>query len=126
MLLCRLGPIDPEVGLWTLPGGGLAFGESPRDAVRRELEEETGLTGEIEALVEVLDWSQRWVHFEDGVDEAFHAIQIIYRMRVTGGRLRDEVDGSTDTARWFSRAEAEALPLVDLARSAIPLAFADQ
>ena len=29
---------------WTMPGGGLEAGESPEDAVRRELREETGYT----------------------------------------------------------------------------------
>ena len=50
------------------------------------------------------------------VDEAFHAIQVVYRVQVTGGELRDGIDGSADAARWFTLAETGALPLVDLAR----------
>jgi 8-oxo-dGTP diphosphatase len=30
-------------GRWALPGGGLRFGETPLDGVRRETEEETGI-----------------------------------------------------------------------------------
>src|ERR1700675_729791 len=44
LLMCRLAPGEwTLVGHWTLPGGGLAFGESPPDAALRELDEETGL-----------------------------------------------------------------------------------
>jgi 8-oxo-dGTP diphosphatase len=106
-------------------GGGLDFGEAPRDGALRELEEETGLVGEIVAIADVLSWADRWRHPRDGVDEAFHGLQIIYRVRIVGGELRPEVDGSTDLAAWFTRAEATALPLVDLAQVAVRMAFAE-
>jgi 8-oxo-dGTP diphosphatase len=123
LLLCRLAPGELAAGQWTLPGGGLDFGEAPPDAVLRELGEETGLSGEIIGLADVLSWSRRSMQVGDGVDGEFHAIQIVYRVRVTGGALRDEPDGSTDAARWFSRGELDALPLVDLAREGVRLAF---
>jgi len=37
-------------GLWTLPGGFLRFGETPEQGVLRELREEAGLEGAVEAL----------------------------------------------------------------------------
>jgi 8-oxo-dGTP diphosphatase len=124
LLLCRLAPGEwTSVGHWTLPGGGLNFGESPPDAALRELHEETGLRGQVIGLADVLSWSKRWIHPGDGVDEAYHAIQIVYRVRITGGELRDELNGSTDAARWFSRDDLSGLPLVDLAREAARLAF---
>ena len=126
ILLCRIAP-GPwfGVGSWTLPGGGLDFGESPRDGALRELSEETGLEGEVASLADILDWSGRWVDPEDGVHEAFHAIQIVFHVRITGGELRNEPDGSTDLASWFTRAEAESLPLVELAEAGVRLAFED-
>jgi ADP-ribose pyrophosphatase YjhB (NUDIX family) len=124
ILLCRLAPSWwGDAGHWTLPGGGLAFGESPEAGAIRELEEETGLSGTIRELVDIRDWSGRWIHPRDGVDEAFHALQVVYRVDITGGELRDEVDGSTDMARWFTREEATALPLVDLGATGVRLAF---
>ena len=43
VLLSRLAPSISEEELWTLPGGGIEFGEHPDAAVVREVYEETGL-----------------------------------------------------------------------------------
>ena len=55
LLLCRIAPgvTGGWDGMWALPGGGVDFGEHPRDAVLRELAEETGLSGEVVELLEV-------------------------------------------------------------------------
>lgn len=42
LLLIRRGR-DPHRGLWSLPGGRIEAGESPAQAVEREVREETGL-----------------------------------------------------------------------------------
>ena len=43
ILLVRVAPgYMRDVGQWTLPGGGLNFGEDPADGALRELTEETG------------------------------------------------------------------------------------
>jgi len=118
ILLTRLSPWEVKPGQWTLPGGGIDFGEAPADAVLRELTEETGLTGEVISLAEVLSWIRRGAIPAYPGDD-FHAIQVIYRVRVTGGTLRDEVDGSTDAAAWFTRAEVERLPVVDLVEAGL-------
>ena len=126
ILLCRIAPgYWSGVGEWTLPGGGLDFGESPRDGAMRELAEETGLAGEIIGLADVLSWSGRWIHPRDGVDEAYHGLLVLYHVRITGGQLRDEIGGSTDRAQWFTRQEAEAAPLVTTAQEGVRLAFGD-
>jgi ADP-ribose pyrophosphatase YjhB (NUDIX family) len=126
ILLCRIAPgYWSGVGEWTLPGGGLDFGESPRDGAIRELAEETGLAGEIIGLADVLSWSGRWTHPRDGVDEAYHGVLVLYHVRIVGGELRHEIGGSTDRAQWFTRKDAELAPLVDTAREGVRLAFGD-
>ena len=43
--------VEPLKGFWCLPGGYMELGEAPEAAALRELEEETGLSGQIEMLM---------------------------------------------------------------------------
>jgi ADP-ribose pyrophosphatase YjhB (NUDIX family) len=108
-LLTRLVTTD-GVPRWTLPGGGLDPGEHPEDGALRELTEETGFTGALDALLDV-----DTLHVQDGTMDVY-AIRAIYRARLTGGRLTHEVDGSSDLAQWFTRAEIAALDSLSLVR----------
>lgn len=119
ILLCRIAPgfTTGYDGWWTLPGGGIEHGEDPREAAIRELVEETGLAGEVVELLEVDSWH---APYTDRSGEAidYHGIRVLYRCRLTGGELRDEVDGSTDAARWFDAEELAAERIVDIAELA--------
>ena len=118
ILLTRLTYPEIKAGHWTLPGGGIDFGETPTEAVLRELTEETGLTGAIESLAGVESWVRRGP-VAGGIADDFQAIQIIYRVRVTSGTLTDELDGSTDAAAWFTREELAEVPLVELVEAGL-------
>lgn len=117
VLLCHIAPSVGAGDLWTLPGGGLEFGEPPAAAVLRELAEETGYAGEVLGL---LDVSDRLFEGDGGPGDQgpgrLHAIRIVYAVRITGGTLRDEPDGSTDTCRWLTVDEARGLHLGQMAR----------
>ena len=122
LLCCRLAPGEPSPGSWTLPGGGIDFGERPEDAVLRELEEETGLVGRVAGIAAVRSRVFPG-QLPDGRPREMHAIALLYRVTVVGGTLRDEPDGSTDRAAWLTRGELAAERAVTMMRTALEIAF---
>jgi 8-oxo-dGTP pyrophosphatase MutT (NUDIX family) len=117
ILLVRLAPDEVEAGAWTLPGGGVEFGEHPDDAVLRELEEETGLVGRIDSMLGIFSRVYPRSRAANGAD--LHFVGMLYRVTPIGGELRDEVDGSSDGAAWFRPDELAALRMVAVARHAV-------
>ncbi|MEP7158862.1 MAG: NUDIX domain-containing protein [Chloroflexota bacterium] len=117
LLLVRVAPGYPSAGVWTLPGGGVNFGEDPAAAALRELTEESGMTGEIDRLAFV-DSITGENQPELGPDP-WHGVRIVYTVRVTGGELRDEVEESTDKAEWVALAEFRSRPIEELVEVAL-------
>ncbi|MCA1814613.1 MAG: NUDIX hydrolase, partial [Halobacteriales archaeon] len=66
----------PYAGTWALPGGFVDYGEEPERACLREVEEETGLRGELVGLVGVYGDPRR--------DPRGHTIGTVYVVRATG------------------------------------------
>ncbi|KAF2411871.1 DNA mismatch repair protein MutT [Microbacterium sp. B35-04] len=108
---------------WTLPGGGLEEGEDPERAARREVREETGYRVAIDALLgihsRVIPPGRRLI---PGADRPLHTLRIVYRAHITGGRLRNETNGTTDRAEWFALTEVRALQRVKLVDIALEMA----
>lgn len=115
--------IDGRRAAWTLPGGGLEPGEDPAHAVRREVREETGFRVVVGDLLGI---HSRVIPAEsrltEGASEPLHALRIVYRARIVGGRLRFETEGSTDRAEWFTLAAARKVRRVQLVDIALRMA----
>ena len=117
VLLARMGPVTADAGSWTLPGGGVEFGEHPDDAVLRELREETGLLGERGRVVAVYSHTYERSHTRPRLP--FQHVGLIYEVRVDEGELFQEIGGSTDRCEWVAQEELPSYPLVPLAAFAL-------
>jgi 8-oxo-dGTP diphosphatase len=103
ILLSRLAKRLTSKELWTLPGGGLEHGEDPRDAVVREVHEETGLDVHIGETAHVYSFHQRNT-WRQGRRADAHALRIVYDGWVPVDSPAPhvvEVDGSTMEAAWL-------------------------
>ncbi len=114
MLLSRYAaPGHPDHGKWTMPGGGMEWGESAPETAHRELLEEAGLTASLGDLAGV--YSRWFTAQESSRGEAGHFVCIIFHASELRGVLREEFDeGTTDAVQWFDLDEITALPHVEL------------
>lgn len=80
----RRGDVKPGGGghVWQMPQGGIDAGENPREAVLRELAEETGISS-----VEILAEHEEWLQYD---------LPAELLGRVLGGRYRGQ------RQRWFA------------------------
>ena len=77
VLLAQLSDRTGMAGVWTLPGGGVEHGEHPRDAVLREVYEETGLTAEVGDLLDV-DSLRVTGRNSQGRLEDYHSVRLVF------------------------------------------------
>jgi 8-oxo-dGTP diphosphatase len=116
VLLVKRGH-PPLAGEWSIPGGMLEVGERVREAAVREVLEETGLTVETADLLGVYDRILR----DSSGKTHYHYVLIDFLCRRVSGE--PQAAGDADDVRWFTREEAEKLPLPQDTAEVIRLGF---
>lgn len=106
LLLIKRGKA-PRKGEWSLPGGGVELGETTSDAIKREIQEETGLKTDLAGIIDTVDYIERT---DTGI-VSFHYVLIDYLAYYRAGTLTAGSDA--DDTRFFTFDEALALPLWD-------------
>lgn len=111
VLLIRRGT-PPKLGQWSLPGGRIQPGETTRETAHRELCEETGVTGNIIALVDIIPAT---------FEQTFSYLLIDYVVHWTHGDARAGDDAMD--AKFVPLSELTNYQLWDVTQRVIETAY---
>jgi mutator protein MutT len=87
----------PFAGLWSLPGGKAEGQETPRDAVIRELKEETGLEADIQGIVNTVKMAAEG-----------YRLTVFYGLPTAGGLV---AGADAEAAEWVHLDDIETLAM---------------
>ena len=82
ILLVKHQSVGEKGYLWIPPGGGVEFGESVTEALKREFLEETGLQIRVNDLLFIHEY----------LSPPLHAIELFFQVNPVGGKLVSGVD----------------------------------
>jgi 8-oxo-dGTP diphosphatase len=93
----------PSKGMWSFPGGAVELGETTAEAAVREINEETGLSIEIERLFDVITY----LPSERGAGARNQIIVVDYLARPRRGRVR--LNRESSDFGWFKPEQVQKL-----------------
>ena len=110
------GPYD---GKLDLPGGTIEFGETPADALKRELQEEVGILVKEYELFDANSVSFNW-QYEDSVINVHH-IGIFYSILKYDGKIKSKVEitDQNDDSLGANFYQIDSIKKKDLSKIAI-------
>ena len=93
MLMVKHAGLGEEGEFWAPPGGGMDFGANAEKNLIREVKEETGLDISVGPFLFVHEY----------LAEPLHAIELFFKIEVTGGRIQRGFDPELSTKNQIIR-----------------------
>lgn len=93
---------------WLIPGGKVEFGETLEEAAKREIAEETG----------IIISKPKFMCFNEAIfaDYNYHTVIFFYSAITSQIKLSADIEGKVNKSKWFTKAEALKLSLVESAQ----------
>lgn len=92
-------------GLWAIPGGGQDLGETTREAVVREVEEETGILVKVTGITGIYSDPHHVIAYDDG--EVRQEFSITFRATPVGGEM--QTSSESKRVEWVPPERAPSL-----------------
>jgi 8-oxo-dGTP diphosphatase len=95
ILLVKHHALNQEGILWAPPGGGMQFGETAHETLKREFLEETGL--------EIIVGEMLFVN--EYLEAPLHAVELFFKVTITAGELKTGFDPELGTNQIITQVD---------------------